>query len=106
MTGVGVMRTWDPVGRAAVERIQRLTVSAGLRATGSTPFAAALEKGVQVEKSVRRGLESYQEFWGRALGFASRREVRRLQELVRALEHRLEEFEEPPSPPTRRRPRG
>jgi hypothetical protein len=106
MTGVGVMRTWDPVGRPSLERIQRLVVAAGLRATGSTPFTVALERGVEVEKSVRRGLETYQEFLGRALGFASRREVRRLQEVVRALEHRLEEFDEAPSPPTRRRPRG
>jgi hypothetical protein len=98
--------TRDLLGRAPLDRIQRLAVSVGLHATGSTPFAAAVERGVEVEKSVRRGLEAYREFWGRALGFASRREVRRLQELVRALEHRLEEFEGPPSPPTRRRPRG
>ena len=106
MRRVGVLRTEDLEGRAPLDHVRRLAISAGLRATGSTAFAAVLERGVEVEKSVRRGLEAYQEILGRALGFASRREVRRLQELVRALEHRLEEFEEPPTPPKRLRPRG
>ncbi len=88
----------------ALSRLQQLGVSAGLRATGSTPVAVALEKGIEVEKSVRTALQAYQEFLGRSLGFASRREVRRLQELVRALEHRLEQVEEPPTTSQRHRP--
>ena len=100
-----MLRTHDLRGRPHLDRIRRLAVAAGLQATGSTAFAAAVERGVVMEKSVRRGLEAYQELVGRALWFASRREVRRLRETVRALEHRLEELEPKATPPQHRRSR-
>jgi hypothetical protein len=104
VSGAGASQPSDRAEGEALDRVRRRIVAAGLRATGSTPIAMAVEKGLEMEKSVRRVVEAYQQLLGQALGFASRREVQRLQELVRALEHRLEEFEPPPSPPQHPRP--
>ena len=49
-----------------------------------------------MEKAVRGWLDAYRDLWARCAGVASRQEVRRLRELVRALEYRLECLEQEP----------
>lgn len=79
--------------------VQERGRAAGFEATRHTPFAFALEGGVAAEKTVRAWLDAYRDLWARFAGVASRQEVRRLRELVRALEYRLECLEQAPEAP-------
>jgi hypothetical protein len=77
----------------STKRIEELAVAAGTWAATKSPVAVAAETGISVEKVVLSVVFAYQDRMGQLFGFASRREVSRLNELVRSLEYRLERIE-------------
>lgn len=78
----------------AIKYIQERGRAVGFEATRRTPFAATVGGGVAIEKALRGWLDAYRNQWALLAGVASRQEVRRLRELVRALEYRLERLEQ------------
>jgi ubiquinone biosynthesis protein UbiJ len=79
---------------AVVERALDAGARAAAKHTGRTPYAALVAAGVSAEAFLRRAVTDHQERMARWCGVASREEVLRLRELVRALEHRLEEVDQ------------
>jgi hypothetical protein len=76
-----------------------------VRQTSRTPVAVAVAAGIAVEELVRRAIQEQQVRIARWYGLATRQEVLRLRETVRALEYRLEQLEETPTEPSRERAR-
>lgn len=82
-----------PVIPSAFAPVPSRAADAVMRAAGREPVARVVGAGIASEALMSCVVGAYRSQTARVMGFATHAEVRRLRELVRALEHRVEVLE-------------